>query len=173
MKRDKSFHNKLVLWLISSPSSGWMRFIVLSFQDSFQDRTLKEDKFNLLVEKHGESWKPREETSWQPNVISRGPFAEGFENMILTVRSWTFMEEFHQSVSARAWKSCSWGVLGTIWIRLTWSHCTCPSPRHPPIYHRVAHAVWTVWTFCETFKALEYRCWRVATKHEVVHGCVS
>lgn len=40
-----------------------MRFIVISFQNSFQDRILKEDKFDLVVEKHKESWKTGKEAN--------------------------------------------------------------------------------------------------------------
>lgn len=78
---------------------------VISFQNSFQDRTLKEDNFNLLVEKH--TWRV-ERPERKPTglwIWSKVPFTEKFENIIFIRKIKTFMFEFNIFIDVHMWKT--------------------------------------------------------------------
>lgn len=149
---------------------------VISFQNSFQDRTLKEDNFNLLVEKH--TWRV-ERPERKPTglwIWSKVPFTEKFENIIFIRKIKTFMFEFNKFIDVHMWKTIIQLLLnffGTFWTKFRWSHCIYASPCHPSVYYYVMLALWTAWSrpyiSREMFQPLEYCYYKVAMKQLVGH----
>lgn len=122
---------------------------VISFQDSFQDRTLKEDNFNLLVEKHtGRVERPERKPTglW---IWSKIPLQKNLKILFLLERSKLLCSSLTNSLiyAHVKYNSASADLFFcTIWIKFRWSHSIYDSPCHPSImsfYHYVILALWT------------------------------
>lgn len=131
---------------------------VISVQDSFQDRTLKEDNFNLLVQKNRELKDQR--GSWLVYEYGLKSFLQKkLKILFLLERSelWCLSStnslmfnsfKFNKFITHTKKCNSAWADFFFFFVQFgsSSSHDIYDSPCHPSVYHYVMLAPWTAWS---------------------------